>query len=609
LAKRAYLVGAAGAVVVIAAAVGYAVLVYPEQRVRGEVDRALASLPAGWSGHYDGLAFSSAKRELVLRGLALSRGEQRVAAGELSLAGFAQGADRTSFTVENAVATGVTMHTGGEEDTAARIEATRIAGLDAALAQALAGAAPSFSAERVIVTDYRVKTGTGSGSAGRLVLDKVAKGGFAAAAVEDLAAKGGADKSFTAARLSLSGADVPAIAAILHFPGAGPAPPADRRIAFGTIEVEKADFVSGPQTGHVDALQIAGLAARPVDKEPPRPEAGFEILAGLAFEKVSQRGLTVSDQPGEHKVALRALDLAGYDGGKLARGRLEGLDVAVAAPQPVGVTIGALELRDFDASRWLALAVKSGREAAAQETAGNIEVPYFTLAGLAVTVGPQGAPVRLAEISSQSRYVEGWPRDSAAAIKGLEIPLAALKLAPDDPAAQGFQQLGIDKLALDLDIASRWRPEEKHFFLDRFNLTLPGLGALEIDAALGGLEASRLTAGDALGAAQAAVVEKAGLRYRDASLVGRVLSATAAASGGSADQLRSQIVQQASLMAEQMSEQQAAADALRAIAKFVADPKALTVTVTPPQPFGAGEVMSAQPEDLPELIGLHVVAE
>lgn len=143
----------AGAVVVGAA--GYGTLVYPSQKARAEVDKAIAQLPPEAKARYDAVEYSLFTRTLVVTGaeLAVQDGDETVTAriGRLSLRGVAQ--DK----VAGLSGTGITLEGG---DRATLLQAESLSGEQIEVAEGvltgLTGAPAAINVKRLALTGISV---------------------------------------------------------------------------------------------------------------------------------------------------------------------------------------------------------------------------------------------------------------------------------------------------------------------------------------------------------------------------------------------------------------------------------------------------------------------
>lgn len=621
MATRGFVWGALGAAVVGLAAAGYGVLLYPKHVARAAVDRAFSSLPEGWTAQYGGLTYSVLKDQLILTNVALLREGTRVAASQISLTGLeAVSGTGGSFKSREASVVGISVHGAEEQATVRRIDAVDFAGDITGIAQAFSQAAPGavilalphlLSARRLALADYHEAGAEAIGLAS-LSIEGLGHGDVGALSAEELRVSAGGN-SLVVAKMTLAGADIAALQAVFD-PGTyttGNTPPSEPRQLLRSLDWTSVDLGNVRTQLHFDSMQLAGFRGRPFAAAPTAANASdprfvADIASALSFDSYGLHGAKIGNIGNGGLMSLQGLDLAGYAGGKLAKARIEGFDMAVTTPRAIKVQLGSIELRDADLSRWLRLLVKSGPAAAAARSNSTIEIPYVAASDLAMGAGAAPA-FRIASLSSESSYKDGLATRSKGTLRGLEIPFDGLNLAPEQ--VEAFRAMQLDRLVLDFDGASRWDPEEKRLQIDSFDFGFEGLGSLGMTASVKGFDPERFTPQTIVQAVQALLVERFELRYRDASLVDRLMAAGAGKAGIAPAQFRANLIQQAEANAGQPAAEPQTAQALQQFAQFLRQPKSIVLTLTPPRPLGILEMTTTAPARLPELLGLHVAAE
>jgi hypothetical protein len=623
VALRGYVFGALGVAAFAAiAGIGYAVLVYPEHKARATVDRAIATLPPGWTGRYGGLSYSLLKQQLVLTDVTLARDATRVTASQVSLTG-AEGEPGGQFQFHEASMVGVTLHDGAGDTTVRSVDAIEFGGDLSGITQTIAKAEPAeavlalphlLRAKRVAISDIKETQGPDTSSIARLVIDDLGHGVIGRLAVEDL--RSSAQGSTVAvAKSTLGGTDVEALQAVFDPASyaSGQKSRSDSRQLLRSVDMTSVD-IGGPTTQlHLDALQLSAFRGRPFALAPIAANASdgrfaADVASALSLDNLALRGMRISNTTTGGVVVLRTFELNGYFGGKLASAKLGGLELTTQQPQPLKAALSAFELRGTDLSRWLKLIVETGPAAAMTHSNGAIELPYATAKDLQIGAANSVSPIRLDSFSSEATYEDGQATNSKGSIKGLEIPLDGLKMPPQQTAE--FRGMQISRLVINVEAASRWQPAEKRLLIDGFNFGLDGLGALDLTASVKGVDPDRFTPETMADALQGLSFERLELHYHDASLVDRIIAMNASQASLRPDQFRANFIQQQEASAAQMQQDAPeAAQALRQVIEFLRHPKTLVLTCAPAQPVTIAAIQAAQPAQLPKIIGLRVVAQ
>ncbi|MBV8650806.1 MAG: hypothetical protein JO255_05015, partial [Alphaproteobacteria bacterium] len=472
MALRGYVFGALGVAVFAAiAGIGYAVLVYPEHKARATVDRAMATLPPGWTGHYGALKYSLLKHQLVLTDVTLARDATRVTASQLSLTG-AEGEPGAQFQFHEASMVGITLHSGDADTTVRSVDAIEFGGDLSGLTQTFAKSEPTeamlalphlLRARRIAVTDVKETQGPDNGSIARLVIDDLGHGVIGGLVVENLrsSARG---STVAVAKSTLGGTDIEALQAVFDPASyaSGQKPRNESRQLLRSVDMTSVDIGGPTRQLHLDALQLSGFRGRPFTLAPTEantsdPRFAADVAAALSLDSIALRGVKISDMPTGGVAALRNFELNGYFGGKLASGKLGDLEFTTQQPLPLRGALSAFELRGTDLSRWLKLIVDTGPAAL---THGNsaIELPYAAAQDLQIGAANSVTPIRLDSFSSEATYQDGQATNSKGSVKGLEIPLDGFKLPPEQISAlRGMQ---ISRLVINIEAASHWQPED-----------------------------------------------------------------------------------------------------------------------------------------------------
>jgi hypothetical protein len=205
--------------------------------------------------------------------------------------------------------------------------------------------------------------------------------------------------------------------------------------------------------------------------------------------------------------------------------------------------------------------------------------------------------VTLAALHSEAAYDGDAVSRVHQTLDRLAIPLKGFDLSPETRAL--ITAFGRDRVVLGLDLAMSMAP--RRLVLENLQLTAEALGDLRLGAAFADVDRAALDGGDYAGAFADAALERATLRYEDASLAERLLAVAAAQSGTTPEAMRQALI--------------AAADAYpvaglaRAAAAFLRQPHVLVVKAEPPRPVPLRALTTTQPDEAAEMLGLTATAE
>jgi hypothetical protein len=623
VASRSWIVAGIGVVVLVGAA-AYGALIYPTQAARAAVDRVIATLPQGWTASYSSLDYNLFTGRLVLGDAELrgTSGIDRVK--ELVLTGFEEApANGSGFKLHDATLTRIDSGSGSGEVTIGRVVSTEIA-VEAGINKLFAGVSTGegllslphlMSAKHVVMSDVRNPSKPEDFALERLTVDDFGNGSIGALTMERLSGTAPQTR-YKAAKIAFTGIDVDALRATFDPAAYADGQSAVRRelMLLRGIDWQGTQITSDEIDMHVDAVQLTGFRGRPFIKPPTDanardPRFVIDVMTALAFDSYALRGVHLNHLKEHGTLSLAAFELGHYAGGRLDAAKLGAFEAAFQQPQDMKFGFGTLELRGLDVGRWLAIIAERGMEAALGETNGNIEVPYLALTEF--TFGNSKRQFgRIATISGEGTYQDGYRTASKAALKGLEIPLADLPLPPEQAAI--VRQTRLDRLALDLDMASHFERATRHAVIDAFNCNLAGLGTLSMTGSLARYDPSEFTPALMEQALQSVALERLELRYRDASLVAKAIAIAAAQAGVPAEQFRTGLIQQIEQTGQQMAAGPAGPDAAKAahqLAVFLAQPGTLTVTLAPAKPVSMADIAGLAPPQRMPAIGLTVTAE
>ena len=326
---------------------------------------------------------------------------------------------------------------------------------------------------------------------------------------------------------------------------------------------------------------------------------------------------------------LQAALILGYG---FAEGDADGMSFAVHAPsaassQPMDIsaTIRTIHYGAFDRGVGSQLAMDGLIENVGD--AGEISIDHMAMGHVSYrdTLARllNGDPLSMALLDGASldgAKIEGFamrmPTGQSAKLQGVSLSnlafahgalssgafnFSGLKLAKTDlpPTPQGqilFKQLGLDALTINLGASYSWNPDTKAATLRDVTLKIDELGALTLAADLAGIGQG--------GGIEAQPVTLTGgtLRYDDASLLDRLLSAGGKRSPAQIQQARQAVAGQVELMLAGSSEQKGIPESIKAISAFAANPHSLTITAAPPSPIPVASLKTVSAGGLPGMI-------
>lgn len=215
---------------------------------------------------------------------------------------------------------------------------------------------------------------------------------------------------------------------------------------------------------------------------------------------------------------------------------------------------------------------------------------------------------------SADDYVGNMPRKAAFDMKGLVVPLD-----PADPDVAQARALGYEKVSLDVAFSGTWDDKTGRLDIPSFTIGAADMGTLKLAMTIGGLtpavveEMKKAEADQAkqMELLQQLTVEKASLRWDEASLVTRVIGLQAKAQGVDSKTYAKQIKLMLPAILSMVGNKDFEKKVASAAGAFIEAPKSLTVSAVPKQPLPVAEIMGAAmmaPQSLPSVLGAEVSA-
>jgi hypothetical protein len=287
---------------------------------------------------------------------------------------------------------------------------------------------------------------------------------------------------------------------------------------------------------------------------------------------------------------IASSEAIGLDSAHLASLRLSDL-TADAANNGGAFKLAAFTAREIDGTAALPILARVAND---PQGAGRELTSAFRVGKLSLTDAdlrpPHGPHIQLAAAEGAQTRSPNGKRSGTFSITSLAVTPDPASLRP--PQALALQRFGMSSFVFDLDSASAYDPEGHRTTLSRFDIIARGLGTLHLTGSITGnaFDGSPRTTQAAMDALRHAVLEKAMLRWDDASLTSRTLALVAAGKGTTPDALRAQLAVPLMGLSMVLPDQP---DAAAQINSFLEHPKSLTITLNPPKPIALMDVGAA----------------
>lgn len=240
-------------------------------------------------------------------------------------------------------------------------------------------------------------------------------------------------------------------------------------------------------------------------------------------------------------------------------------------------------------------------------------VESFEATGL-VLVDDKNKTVPIAAVKMDtSEWVDGVPRKGSFEVRGITVPVD-----PKDEEMKDLVALGYGSISVDIAGSGSWDEKTGRLVL---NQTTSGanMGGLDIGLTIGGLTPDviakfRLAGDDSakqMELMQGLTLEKARLRWVDASLTTRVIAQQAKEQGADAATFTKQLKLMVPMMTSMIGNKGFEAKVNTAVGAYLDQPKSLTVSANPAQPLPVSQIMGAAmmaPQSLPTVLGADVAA-
>jgi hypothetical protein len=237
-------------------------------------------------------------------------------------------------------------------------------------------------------------------------------------------------------------------------------------------------------------------------------------------------------------------------------------------------------------------------------SASPLGVKRLALTGITLNMGEDKAKLREVVLADY-RQTDKVPVSMTLGVHGMLIEPQSL---PDADAREGLAKLGYDKLSLNFDLSYAHNPETKRLSIKQASIGGDNIGQLSVSMDLGGIETTGIDDPMiAMAAAQMATLERAELRYDDASLTGRILKLAATEAEMDETQFKSTLLTQ---LAQEAPEDPLAKQVVDSATAFLTNPKSLSLNLKPARPLPLVQLMGGaqDPYALANTMGMSVSA-
>jgi hypothetical protein len=596
--------GAGGIVVVAAIAAGGA-QIWAQHTARDRVDAALASLPAGESGHYDQLHYNLFNQRLHLTGLTITRGGQTTFSAARVTVVNASGAGTTAdpFKAAELRVTDIAAQRNGHHITLDLVTAEDVALLGADVAPpsglpiwpAMPEGDTLLSARKISASGIHDDTG---GSVAQLDVSDYNLGHFRYGFLAGFAdSKGNRVASAAAEQIDLDGLD--RLFDARRYDAGAQGWPA-RRPLIGHLAIKGIQIADRDQgTADIADIGIDGFSGRPFATAPgesdPTGAALQDAAEAVALEGLTLQGVAIKAPKDSLAFSLQRLALTGYADGVLGRIGFDGLTLQDTKDR--SMALAHFALRGIDAAALLKLPPDtSSTDVILKAGNGGVRLDGMDLAGLKVSSAPG---VRVSMDSLQETVGNSTPLRVEATLRGLSLPAAALQ-----EAEAPLKSIGIDPLVLDADEVWVTDMAKHEATIEQGRIAARGLATLDVTGQFTNLPIGTTDIGEALAQLEKVATTKFTIRFTNDSLVQRIVALEAKNESKTENEVRDEakLVATATIAAF-LPQQKDAADH---IAAFIDNPKSLTITANPAAPVVLSTLMGSDGPAAQQALNLHV---
>ena len=177
------------------------------------------------------------------------------------------------------------------------------------------------------------------------------------------------------------------------------------------------------------------------------------------------------------------------------------------------------------------------------------------------------------------------------AVDHMHLPEAALARTPASAAA--MRELDVHALTISASGGYHWDVAHEAVTIDHTALTIDELGALDFEGQVEGVS----PAIDLQRLENEIILRQARLHYRDASLAGRLIAASAARAQVDVPAMRQHLIDTVEMRALSLGSGPAFAEIVNAVTSFIQAPHSLSVAIKPPVALPISDLLMQQDQD------------
>jgi hypothetical protein len=347
----------------------------------------------------------------------------------------------------------------------------------------------------------------------------------------------------------------------------------------------------------------------------PTREELAPIIAKLQASKILVPEMVVTDAAGTGSMTFHDFQATSISAGKIAHMTLAGFDGGGTDPDvgPVTMHSGQIAIDGGDFSRLLP-ALRDGDMAGA----GSAQITHFTWQGFTMTFPDKDTPamaaggnlykVAVASVEGQGTYAGDLPNKGFGELKSLTIePPKASKFG------QGLAEFGYDRIDIGFTMSGSYDANAKTYVLDDYTIHAVDAGSLGFKAQFGGIDKSAFS-GDQMSRLAALAngnISSVAVSFVDNGLFEKAVAYIAKTQKTTPDAIKEQwSVMAAQVLPAFLGANPAALKLAAAVTKFIAAPKALTITAKAKgSPLAFSELTTAAPALLLQRVDLDATSQ
>lgn len=365
-----------------------------------------------------------------------------------------------------------------------------------------------------------------------------------------------------------------------------------------------------------------GLKADDIPQEDQQAlvEAGFDLVRSFAMG-LTQVGktdaeVTLPEGPYRGQKATFGFDSirqAGFSSDGIEESSISG--VSYAGPQAMNFKLGRLAIEDLEFADYHLI----------KQAIINAMQGHPPKGSEAVKLGPDALTVALEDLAYEDnngsalsaneinlhydRMGLSIPAEVSTKIDNLKIAKSMLR----HPLASVFlDQLGLDTLTINEELAMNWNDESQTFEISPINLELPNIVSLSGSLGAGGIMRDYLESPETAQAAMAtATVLPASLKLKDLGGLDELINLAGGAMGMGPEQMRDMAAMQLRAVLSGFTEPAFYESVLAQVDTFLKDPQSLMVSLNPSNPVPVAQLLgvaATAPQQIPNLLAIGVVA-